>query len=68
MEWIKVSDGLPETDNNNLSKVVLAANDNGTIKTTRLDTEYSKKGHWIGFDFSDSNVTHWMPLPELPKE
>ena len=64
MNWINVNDKLPEIDNNNFSKVVLAVNDRGTIKTTRLDTEYNKKGHWIGFEFSESNVTHWQPLPE----
>jgi hypothetical protein len=68
MDWIDVNDRLPETDHNDFSKVVLAVNDRGTIKTTRLDTEYSKKGYWIGFDFSDSNVTHWAELPEPPKQ
>ena len=67
MEWISVNDKLPATDHNDFSDVVLAVNDKGTIKTTRLDTEYSKKGHWIGFDFSEANVTHWMILPKLPK-
>lgn len=54
MEWIKVEDMLPEEN-----KVVLVAS------STRQDVEidYFFKARWMRREF-----THWMPLPEPPKE
>lgn len=60
--WIPVTERLPEKFEN-----CLIANKRG--KHYDID-----KGWWNGSFFdrcakgSYSNVTHWMPLPELPKE
>ena len=75
VEWIKVSDRLPETKGFYL---VVYANDSNPAEST----EYYWSGiHWhcddmdIDDDFLDEferihndSVTHWMPLPEPPKE
>ncbi len=61
-EWISVKERLPEEFEN-----VLVANRRG--KHYDID-----KAWWSGSGFSRCakgsyrNVTHWMPLPEPPKE
>jgi len=51
--WISVKDRLPE-----LGTVVLVAKDIGSVNTTYFGVN----------GFRDESVTHWMPLPEPPKE
>lgn len=66
-EWILVTDKLPE----HCQEVIIAVN-------SRLDNEkivfsaiYNKDWNCFysinGIRY-DTNVTHWMPLPQLPKE
>lgn len=56
-QWIPVTERLPEEDVN-----VLVAFDDGFIATTCI-----LDGEWeLWADAGD--VTHWMPLPEPPKE
>ena len=64
--WISVEERLPKGN-------VLAVNDRGTMHIGHV--EYYKNGGFkvcICEDYdssiSISNVTHWMPLPEPPKE
>ena len=65
-EWINVKDRLPE-----IGKEVLVCYDFGRMMVTALDgywgTErlFWKYNNWITNPIS---VTHWMPLPEPPKE
>ena len=65
-EWISVKDGLPELDTNNVDLfgrpciTVLALTDDKHIQEAR----YYSGGVWACMN----TVTHWMPLPELPKE
>jgi len=67
--WIPVTERLPEFD-----KIVLVSNghdvDTGwAVEFTERDGE--KKVAWASpfADFDDVNsITHWMPLPEPPKE
>ena len=53
MEWISVKDRLPDTDGEYLCTW------NGYIGVLIYDRE---QGY-----FHHNKVTHWMPLPELPK-
>lgn len=73
MEWISVSDRIPE-----YKQFVLFC-----VKSDQLQIFYlgwiesgselkSKKDEWYAdsaFDWFDKEqVTHWMPLPEAPKQ
>lgn len=55
--WIPVSERLPEDDSH-----VLVARKNGDV-----DTDMYIKSWWK-VDPAERRVTHWMPLPEPPKE
>jgi|HubBroStandDraft_4_1064222.scaffolds.fasta_scaffold32474_3 hypothetical protein len=69
MNWISVNDRLPENED-----VVAVICEYGIVSAyfCRSDDEYYSN-QWIincpcGYlDNSPNNVTHWMPLPELPK-
>lgn len=61
-EWISVKDRLPEEN-----VVVLICVDNGQYKEVKVSglTGFG----WVLFDKNkNKEVTHWMPLPEPPKE
>ena len=56
--WIPVTERLPEED-----ELVLVWRNNGLpYVSRRIDLSY-----WVGLG-RDAGVTHWMPLPEPPKE
>lgn len=57
--WIKCSDRLPDLDDDGCSEGVLALNSDGDIVFS-----------WVinhDWEFGE-DITHWMPLPELPKD
>lgn len=61
-EWISVKDRLPEEN-----VVVLICVDNGRCKEVKVSglTGFG----WMLFDKNkNKEVTHWMPMPEPPKE
>ena len=67
--WHRVEDGLPKSGE--FGEIVLACNDVGTVKAAYL----SRNGKWYAANNMDwdawtwmPNVTHWMPMPEPPKE
>lgn len=74
MEWISVKDRLPEIPGRGwASKMVIAANGNGYVSPMlyeraiiRGKTAYRWKFYWDRI--ADTEVTHWMPLPEPPEE
>lgn len=55
-QWIAVKDRLP----NEIGKVLVI--DNGKVDIN------SWAGKYEGWYYANKNITHWMPLPELPKE
>ena len=61
-EWISVKDRLPEEA---VMEYIIYA-------TNGIDVRSSvwSHGHWIDDEgyWLDDYVTHWMPLPEPPKE
>ena len=74
-EWIPVTEGLPEIFVPVLVKY-LNYND-GSASPTNIDTAVLLEGnvwYWWEGDLCDCNeevkctITHWMPLPEPPKE
>lgn len=60
-KWIPVSEGLPE----NCVDVLICDVADGFIAVGFLDEE-----RWVCRDwfFDMEEITHWMPLPELPQE
>lgn len=57
--WIKCSERMPELDDDGHSEMVLVAGRNGSIRLNCLiDDEWSLA----------MEITHWMPLPQPPKE
>lgn len=67
MNWIKCSERMPE----NGKRVLVVTENNGY---SWIDIGYiDEAGYWtidgeIWDKKSDPAITHWMPLPELPKE
>ena len=72
MEWISVDDRLPELEDNS----VLAYFSHGGIDMVHIQSYFSditagldSKGNQLYTKwYLSQNVTHWMPLPEPPKE
>lgn len=75
--WVSVKDRLPEVDNpvivyacgknDPIYKIVIASITNKNAFNTRLETEPYWREPWQFFD-TMYEITHWMPLPEPPKE
>lgn len=59
--WIPVTERMP-----NVGKNILIYSKSGG----RAEGEYAGNGVWFQYRWSSKvkNVTHWMPLPETPKE
>ena len=55
-EWIPVTEKLPK-----LFVHVLV------IRNGEISIDYHEEDGWFSCDFNGKRVTHWMPLPELPK-
>ncbi len=66
-EWISVKKRLPL-----YKQVVLAYLDTGIITEAVYRGEYEKDVHIFRLELTneetDGRVTHWMPLPDPPKE
>ena len=62
--WISVKDRPPE-----VGQMVLILCRYGHVIDAKF-TQYKGKYYFdpFGYELSDSYVTHWMPLPEPPKE
>ena len=71
-KWISVEDRLPE-DNLNVLVYAIGDNENSVIAMTGYTHKmygYNIEGWrspWQYF-FYEYKITHWMPLPEAPKE
>ena len=63
--WISVEDDLPcnhnELINGNVTHPVFARDINNIYGVTIMMK-------FIKWDFMSCNITHWMPIPKLPKE
>lgn len=67
-QWISVKDRLPPWQ----GKKVLVVNGHGDVRIYALwKREYGNKWTWLderGKFNHVNDITHWMPLPEPPKE
>ena len=71
MKWISVKERLPEKEGSYIVRTKTGAvttarfYDERTFSETHyLPKEYTRKAAWS----RNRDVTHWMPLPEPPKE
>ena len=80
-EWISVNDRLPDKDGKylcchffaNLKYISVCSFAKNLRKVDKYDFPNENRKGWYGSDseygyYEKTNVTHWMPLPELPKE
>lgn len=62
-QWISVKERLPET-----GKVVLAAMPKGTVTLGGIRKKTQAWDVFLDMAICTAEPTHWMPLPEPPKE
>ena len=60
MEWISVNESIPESADNS----VLVHFENGGIETVHIQDMFTS-GWYL---HNDPKPTHWMPLPNPPKQ
>lgn len=73
MAWIPVTERLPEeriNPNTRDFEYVLCVTIWGDVRPFKYGTPIGQKeAHfWNGAGYVDAYVTHWMPLPEPPKD
>lgn len=75
-KWIPVTERLPEDGLPRISevkqiKVLTALKSDKGVRTVRSQLRYRdtwcREVRWM-WKYSGSEITHWMPLPEPPKE
>lgn len=68
-EWISVNDQMPPSSNNGVddSILVLAVINSGYYKQEYKIVTWMND-RFCGFPAGNTNVTHWMFLPEMPEE
>lgn len=62
-KWISTTDRLPEKDG-----AYLVCYGNGLITTDTFMTFEDGRTKWYDGGYDIGGITHWMPLPEKPKE
>lgn len=60
--WVRCEERLPD-----IAEKVLVYN-RGQIFTAWRTSFSEPIGKWDSYDFQTDDITHWMPLPEPPKE
>lgn len=70
MEWISVKDRLPEDEVSPSAKQVkvLTAIKGKNGYTVRTQLRFKDRYDKFAWKYSAGDITHWMPLPEPPKE
>lgn len=63
MNWISVKDNPPEED-----KMVLTLNPDQPIMIFVVASRFEETEMFIDYDEYPFYPTHWMPIPEAPKE
>ena len=68
-DWISVKERLPEQPDSNVWIWCLVMRKGAKLPTTEVNFD---NGKWYYFGYMtgmlECEVTHWMPLPEPPKE
>lgn len=64
-DWISVKDRFPDPPTNDCDHLSHLVTDGKTVH--QADFVYFSPWTWI-LPYKMQNVTHWMPLPDPPKE
>lgn len=70
-QWVSVKERMPEEGEMTLVAVSGKPRKNITLKNAVELAEYTVSEGWIlemWPEWTGAEITHWMPLPELPKE
>lgn len=72
MSWVSVKDSLPQEKISPIThdfENVLCATTFGDVRAFKYGTPvgHTEAHFWNGAGIMDKYVTHWMPLPPLPK-
>lgn len=65
MKWISVSDRLPEYEDEVL---IWFHNCPVEIGLYNQKNEFHEEDYWTCKEYMEIDVSHWMPLPEPPKD
>ena len=68
MEWISIKDKMPERSNIDILVNVKNCCFMGRYDKGGWDLYFSDAGLATAGDYHKPEITHWMPLPELPKQ
>ena len=67
-EWNKTKEEKPDVGDSYLC-VVVSGHERYIDVLCRTNYKYPwMENTYEGYEYTDDEVTHWMPLPELPKE
>lgn len=72
--WISLKDNLPQKDKWVLvatdTHIGIAQHDGNSFWENRIDGSLIvyHYGGWYQWSYFDKDITHWMPLPEVPNE
>ena len=64
MEWISVKDELPEFD----EQVLIITDKQQKLVTKLVSKHIDAEGETLNWSPDIHEITHWMPLPEPPKQ
>jgi len=67
INWISVKHELPKYEKQVLVNYLSESLKRITTVAKRVATD-AKGEHWIGAGYTEGFITHWMPLPEPPRE
>lgn len=72
-EWVSVKDRLPDEKQSEIThdfEYVLCATTFGDVRAYKFGTPigWNEPHFWHGAGKMDKYVTHWMPMPEMPKK
>jgi hypothetical protein len=65
MDWISINDKLPAEHEPVL--VLMTTEEDDHIKFNNMQVAYHSGNQWIGKDTGLREVSHWLPLPPVPK-
>ena len=76
MEWISIKDRLPEDDNNRLKRILAYGTPTCCGNCEAIPQiqfcVYNRSKQEEGFTYGEYScgldATHWMPLPDFPKD